>query len=302
MFSFALLFALAAASSAFTLPDVSSTSELASAISSSDCTFYTALNTMLQCGPQSHLMQYSYKYCQRLLAIRDTFENTQYQDNTRQCLQQKLFDQVTKLGQSAVTCDGIKKLDLDSHGSCLAVSFKQLSSSDIEQFLSTFQDTTVNYAQLCKLANSFAGHWSQIVKGDLMQFVKKQLKEVFPEGDTIACSIKEIESIIDEVESLVDSVQGIKDDILLIIEKAKAIRDDFKTIQQTVQDIKDGKISELDGTKIILEKSKAIVDNANIIVKTIQNLVKAKPSPSGDKSNNNSKTKRVFLLLNFSRR
>lgn len=291
MFSFAFLFALIAVSSAFTLPDVSSTGELSSLISASDCSFYSSLNTLLQCGPKSHLMQYSYKYCQRLVSIRDTFENTQYQDSARQCLQQNLFDQVTKLSQSAVTCDSLKKLDLDSHGKCLAVSFKQLSSNDIQQFLSTFQDTTVNYAQLCKLANSFAGHWSQIVKGDLMSFVKKQLKQTFPEGDTIACSIKEkdlieeIEDIIEGVEGLVEKVKGIKDDILLIIAKAKAIRDDFKTIQKTIQDIKSGAISEADGAKIILEKTKAIVDNANIIVKTIQNLVKAKPSPAGDKSN-----------------
>lgn len=164
MLSFTLIVAVATFSSVFTLPQPRQSiggSELASLVSTVDCTFYTTLNTLFQCGPKSHLLQYSYKYCQRLVDARNTFENTQYQDDARQCLQQKLFDNIQKAAEGAITCDSFKQIDLDSHGNCLAVSFKQLSASDVEKFLAIFKDTTVNYPQLCKLANSFAGHWSK---------------------------------------------------------------------------------------------------------------------------------------------
>lgn len=164
MLSFIGLFTFVSFSSIYTLPQPLQSigiSDLASLISSEDCNFYATLNTQFQCGPQSYLLQYSYKYCQRLLDTRNSFANTQYQDNARQCLQQKLFTKIQQAAEGTITCDSFKKMDLDSHGSCLSVSFKQLSANDVKQFIATFKDTTVNYAQLCKLANSFAGHWSK---------------------------------------------------------------------------------------------------------------------------------------------
>lgn len=166
MFSFIIVvFALANSfSSIYTLPQpVQNTdiSGLTSLISAEGCSFYAALNTIFECGPKSHLIQYSYKYCQRLVNTRNTFENVQYQDDARQCLQQKLAEKIQKATAGSITCDSFKQIDLDSHGSCLAVSFKTLSVNDITQFITTFKDTTVNYAQLCRLANSFAGHWSK---------------------------------------------------------------------------------------------------------------------------------------------
>ncbi len=122
----------------------------------------------------------------------------------------------------------------------------------------------------------------QIVKGDLMQFVKKQLKEVFPKGDTSSCSIKpgdiieEIIEIVEEVEKVIDQVKDIKNDIDLIIEKAKGIRDDFKTIQETIKGMQDGSISELDGLVIIIEETKSIAANSKTIIETIKNLGKKK--------------------------
>jgi hypothetical protein len=164
MLSLIVLFGFLHFSSSYTLiqPRQSSAlNETASLISSEHCQFYTALNTQLQCGPKSHLIQFSYKYCQLLLSIRNTFENTQYQDNTRRCLQEKLLAKIQKLGEAKVTCDTFKEIDLESHGICLSVAFKELSVNDVKQFLAVFKDTTVNYPQLCKMANGFAGHWSE---------------------------------------------------------------------------------------------------------------------------------------------
>lgn len=164
MFSFIAIFAFASFSSIYTLPQTRQSTginELASLISAQDCSYYAALNTIFECGPKSHLMQYSYKYCQRLLDTRNSFENVQYQDDARLCLQQKLATKIQQAATGSLTCDSFKQIDLDSHGSCLAVSFKTLSVNDVTQFITTFKDTTVNYAQLCKLANSFAGHWSK---------------------------------------------------------------------------------------------------------------------------------------------
>jgi len=291
MLSFAILFVFATFSSTFTLP-LNGINEVASLISTEDCNFYTTLNTLFECGPKSHLMQYSYKYCQRLVDVRNTFDNTQYQDDARQCLQQKLFTKIQQAGEGTITCDSFKQMDLDSHGSCLAVSFKQLSAKDVEQFLAIFKDTTVNFGQLCQLANSFAGHWSQIVNGDLMQFVKQQLKIVFPEGDTSACSIKEMEiieeivDIISKVTKIVDQVKSVKDDVILIIEKAKAIRDDFKSIQDIVKGIKNGSISELDGIKSILQKSKDLASDSKTIIDTIKNLAKGKTNQTSSTGEN----------------
>jgi len=238
-------------------------------------------------------MEYSYKYCQRLLDTRSTFENTKYQDDVRQCLQEKLLAKIQQAAEGMVTCDAFKQIDLDSHESCLAVSFKQLSVDDVSKFIATFKDTTVNYAQLCKLANSLAGHWSQVVNDDLMMFVKKQLKEVFKDGDTATCTIKvsdiidEIGEIITEIGKVVDTVKGVKDDIVLIIEKAKAIRDDLKTIEETVKGIEDGSIPKLDGLKVIVQKTQAIVANSKIIIDTIKNLGKAKTAAAGQQDNAN---------------
>jgi hypothetical protein len=159
MLSFIIVFAFV--SSIYTLPLQSDISELSSLISSENCNFYSTLNTLFQCGTQSHLTQYSYKYCQRLVDTRNSFENTQYQDNVRQCLQQKLFAKIQQAAQGTITCDSFKQMDLDSHASCFAVSFKQLSANDVTKFIATFKDTTVNYAQLCKFANSLAGYWSK---------------------------------------------------------------------------------------------------------------------------------------------
>jgi len=164
MLSFIVIFALVSFSSIYTLPQPlqsTSISEIASLISSENCNFYRTLNTQFQCGTKSHLVQYSYKYCQKLLDARNSFQNTQYQDNVRQCLQTKLYAKIQQASEGTITCDSFKKMDLDSHESCLAVSFKQLSANDITQFIAIFKDTTVNYAQLCKLAKSFAGHWSK---------------------------------------------------------------------------------------------------------------------------------------------
>jgi hypothetical protein len=164
MLSFTVLFALISISPAYTLVQTrqsAAISEVASLISSENCHFYSSLNTQFQCGPKSHLIQYSYKYCQRFLDARISFDNTQYQDNVRQCLQQKLYAKIQQAGAQTITCDILKQTDLESHESCLAVSFKQLSIKDVKQFLAIFKDTTVNYAQLCKLANSVAGHWSK---------------------------------------------------------------------------------------------------------------------------------------------
>jgi hypothetical protein len=164
MLSSIVLFALVSFSSAFTLPQPRQStdiSDIASLVSSEHCNFYLTLNTQFQCGTKSHLMEYSYKYCQRLLDTRSTFENTKYQDDVRQCLQEKLLAKIQQAAEGMVTCDAFKQIDLDSHESCLAVSFKQLSVDDVSKFIATFKDTTVNYAQLCKLANSFAGHWSK---------------------------------------------------------------------------------------------------------------------------------------------
>jgi ABC-type transporter Mla subunit MlaD len=321
MLSFAILFVFATFSSTFTLP-LNGINEVASLISTEDCNFYTTLNTLFECGPKSHLMQYSYKYCQRLVDVRNTFDNTQYQDDARQCLQQKLFTKIQQAGEGTITCDSFKQMDLDSHGSCLAVSFKQLSAKDVVQFLAIFKDTTVNFGQLCQLANSFAGHWSkslcwftlkyefiflagQIVNGDLMQFVKQQLKIVFPEGDTSACSIKEMEiieeivDIISKVTKIVDQVNSVKDDVILIIEKAKAIRDDFKSIQDIVKGIKNGSISELNGIKSILQKSKDLASDSKTIIDTIKNLAKGKTnqtSSTGGKYQCELIDRRIFQI------
>ena len=162
MISFTILFAFAAFSSAFTLP-LPGINEVASLVSTVDCTIYTTLNTLFQCGPTSHLMQYSFKYCQRLVNARNTFDNVQYQDDARQCLQQKLIEKIQQAAEGTITCDSFKQIDLDSHETCLAPSFKQLSAKDVEQFIAIFKDTSVNYGQLCRLANSFAGHWSKSV-------------------------------------------------------------------------------------------------------------------------------------------
>ena len=166
MLPFTLLIACATFSFAFTLPQpLQSTgvNAIASLVSSEDCSFYPALNTLFQCDQKSHLIQYSYNYCQRLVAARNTFENTVYQDTTRKCLQQKLVEKVQKAKEGSITCDGFKQMDLDSHGSCLTVSFKQLPASDVEKFIAIFKDTTTNYAQLCRIANGFAGHWSKVL-------------------------------------------------------------------------------------------------------------------------------------------
>jgi hypothetical protein len=164
MLSFIVVFALVSFSSIYTLPQPlqsTSTNEIASSISTEDCNFYRILNAQYQCGTKSHLLQYSYKYCQKLLDARNSFQNTQYQDNVRQCLQTKLNAKIQQAGEGTITCDSFKQMDLDSHQSCLAVSFKELSASDVTQFIAIFKDTAVNYAQLCKLAKSFAGHWSK---------------------------------------------------------------------------------------------------------------------------------------------
>ena len=140
-----------------------------------------------------------------------------------------------------------------------------------------------------------------------MQFTKSELKTVFPEGDTSACTIKDIvipeiiEEIITDVTKIVDAVNNIKDDIILIIEKAKAIRDDFKSIQDIIKGIKNGSIAELDGIKSVLQKTQDIVANARTIINTIKNLVKAKATLNSNSTDGNEefleKTWMIFLDL-----
>jgi hypothetical protein len=133
----------------------------------------------------------------------------------------------------------------------------------------------------------------QIVNGDLMQFVKKQLSTVFPEGDTSACTIKEmeivdeIEEIIAEVGKIVDKVKDVKTEIILIVDKAKAIRDDFKSVQDIIKGIKNGSISELNGIKSILQKSRDVVSDSKTIIDTIKNLVKGKTNQTNSTGGKN---------------
>ncbi|CAF2991500.1 unnamed protein product [Rotaria sp. Silwood2] len=307
MLQFIVLFALVRFSFTYTLIQPRQSvgiNEVAALISSENCQFYLSLNTHFQCGVKSHLTQYSYKYCQRLLDIRNLFENTKYQDNVRQCLQQKLLTKIQQVGEMTITCDSFKQIDLDSHQSCLAVSFKELSVNDVKQFIASFKDTTVNYAQLCKLANSFAGHWSQVVNGDLMMFLKRQLKEIFTDGDTSTCIIKEkdiideIDEIVSEIGTVLDKVKSVKEDISLIIEKSKAIRDDFKTIRQIVKQMNNGTVSNIDGLKAILAKTKTIVANSKVIIETIKNLGKDKTNTGVDQNQTEKPTTELGQLEN----
>ena len=115
-------------SSVFTLPQ-SRVTDLSSLISANDCTFYSTLNTIYECGPKSHLMTYSTKYCQRLVNARDTFENTKYQDDARLCLQQSLYNKIRQTEAGTITCDSFKHMDLDSLGSCYAMGYKTFSKA-----------------------------------------------------------------------------------------------------------------------------------------------------------------------------
>jgi hypothetical protein len=120
------------------------------------------------------------------------------------------------------------------------------------------------------------------VKGDLMQFVKKQLKQTFPEGDLSKCTIKEkdileeIGEIVEQVGKVLDKVKEVKEDVNLIIEKAKAVRDDFKAIREIVKAMENGTIDPKDGLKQILAKAKTIAANSKVIIDTIKNLGKEK--------------------------
>ena len=160
MLSFALIAVLVSFSSAFTLPQTD-VIDLPSLISSTDCDFYSALNSLYQCGAKSHLMGYSLKYCQRSVDTRQTFENTQYQADAQQCLQQNLYNKIRQAAAGTVTCDTFQKMDLESLGTCYGASFKQLSANDIRQLFVTYRDTTLAFPEFCKLANSVAGHWSR---------------------------------------------------------------------------------------------------------------------------------------------
>lgn len=161
MFSFVFIVILASLSSAFILPQ-SDAIELPSLINSNDCNFYPALNTLYECGLKSHLLTYSYKYCQRSITASQTFENPKYLADARQCLQQNLYNKIRQAQAGTVTCDTFKQMDLDSHASCFAVSYKTLSANDIQQLFAMYNDTTLAFPQFCKLANGVAGYWSRI--------------------------------------------------------------------------------------------------------------------------------------------
>lgn len=162
MLSFALIAVLVSFSSAFTLPQSEEVINLPSLISSNDCDFYSALNSLYQCGAKSHLMGYSFKYCQRSVDTRQSFENAQAQADAQRCLQQNLYNKIRQAAAGTVTCDAFEKMDLESFGTCYGASLKQLSTNDIRQLLVNYRDSTVAFPELCKLANSVAGHWSKI--------------------------------------------------------------------------------------------------------------------------------------------
>ncbi|UJR18939.1 hypothetical protein I4U23_022069 [Adineta vaga] len=221
---------------------------------------------------------YSSKYCERLVNIRTSFRNTECQDTIRQCLQTNLHDKLKPFNTTTNICDSIKQIDLESHVSCLSKCFHRLEAIDIENFISIFNDTTINYAQLCKLSENVRGHFNvHVLNGNVADFIKKQLQKVFPEGDILKCTIKEKEiqesaTDIKLIKKILGQVNKIKGNINLVTEKNKTIGNDFKTIRDIVKEIENDPTEIRSGLKNILEKSNTISTNLIMIVETIESL------------------------------